>query len=32
VKQSWTHSATTPEAKKLLNNHIQFLTDLGLMR
>jgi len=32
VKKSWTDFATTPEAKKLLNNHIEFLTDLGLMR
>jgi len=32
VKKSWTDFATTPEAKKLLKNHIDFLTDLGLMQ
>ncbi len=32
VKAGWTEFATTPEAKSLLESHISFLTDLGLMR
>ena len=32
VKAGWTQFATTPEAKALLNSHIQFLTDLGAMK
>lgn len=32
VKSGWTEFATTPEAKALLENHIAFLTDLGLMK
>lgn len=32
VKAGWTEFATTPEAKALLESHIQFLTDLGAMR
>ncbi|RMF41253.1 MAG: TRAP transporter substrate-binding protein [Alphaproteobacteria bacterium] len=32
VKKAWTEFATTPEAKALLESHISFLTDLGLMK
>ncbi len=32
VKNGWTEFATTPEAKSLLDSHISFLVDLGLMR
>ena len=32
VKAGWTEFATTPEAKALLQSHIGFLTDLGLMK
>ena len=32
VKAGWTEFSTTPEAKSLLASHIDFLTDLGLMR
>ena len=32
VKQGWTEYATTPEAKALLEDHIAFLTKLGLMK
>ena len=32
VKAGWTEFATTPEAKALLQSHIDFLTDLGAMQ
>ena len=32
VKSGWTEFATTPESKALLQSHIDFLTELGLMR
>ncbi len=32
VKSGWTEFATTPEAKALLQSHIDFLTELGLMK
>ena len=32
VKAGWTEFATTPEAKTLLESHINFLTDLGAMK
>ena len=32
VKAAWTEFATTPEAKSLLQSHINFLTELGLMK
>lgn len=32
VKIGWTEFATTPEAVKLLDSHIAFLTDLGAMK
>ncbi len=32
VKSGWTEFATTPEAKSLLKSHIDFLTELGLMK
>lgn len=32
VKSGWTEFATTPEAKALLESHIGFLTELGLMK
>ena len=32
VKAGWTEFATTPEAKSLLESHISFLTELGLMQ
>ncbi|MFY0682683.1 MAG: TRAP transporter substrate-binding protein [Thalassovita sp.] len=32
VKSGWTEFATTPEAKSLLESHINFLTDMGLMK
>ncbi len=32
VKAGWTEFATTPEAKALLNSHIEFLTELGAMK
>ena len=31
VKKGWTEFATTPEAKALLQSHVDFLTDLGAM-
>lgn len=32
VKTAWTKWATTPEAKKLLKNHVDFLTDVGWLQ
>ena len=32
VKSGWTEFATTPEAQDLLNSHIEFLVELGLMQ
>ena len=32
VKKGWTEFATTPEAKALLQSHIDFLVDLGAMK
>ena len=32
VKKGWEEFATTPEAKALLESHINFLTDLGAMQ
>jgi TRAP-type mannitol/chloroaromatic compound transport system substrate-binding protein len=32
VKEGWTEFATTPEAKALLESHIEFLTNLGAMQ
>ena len=32
VKIGWTEFATTPEATKLLDSHIAFLTQLGAMK
>lgn len=32
VKAGWTEFATTPEAKALLQSHIDFLTELGAMK
>ena len=32
VKAGWTEFATTPEAKALLESHIQFLTEMGAMK
>jgi TRAP-type mannitol/chloroaromatic compound transport system substrate-binding protein len=32
VKAGWTEFATTPEAKALLESHVEFLTNLGAMK
>ena len=32
VQAGWTKFATTPEAKELLNSHLDFLKDLGAMK
>ena len=32
VKAGWTEFATTPEAKALLQSHVDFLTELGAMQ